>query len=42
MMDRQKDELSLIFSTRGKEAKLCIVPDSLTAKEKTTGLSFGH
>lgn len=42
MMNRQKDELPLIFSTRGKEAKLCIIPDSLAAKEKTTGLGFGH
>lgn len=42
MLDRQKDKLFLIFSTRGKEAELFIVPDSLAAKEKTVGLSFGH
>lgn len=42
MLDRQKDKLFLIFSTRGKEAELFIVPDSLAAKEKTIGLSFGH
>lgn len=36
MSDSQKGELFLIFSARGKDAKLFIIRDSLAAKGKTT------
>lgn len=36
MLDNQKDELLLISSTGGKDAKLFIIRDSLAAKGKTT------
>lgn len=42
MLDSQKDELFLFFSTRGKKAKLFIILGSFAAQGETIWLSMGH